>query len=232
MKNKFKSIFVFFVVFFVFVGKVSANNVFRIALTGGNCAGKSSCLVPLKEHFEAKGYNVRIINEVATEMYFQEGITAANSVSRYEYQKEIAKRQLKKEAEANSDILEVPKDKDSLIICDRGLLDGQAFMEDVDFFSILSELGMTESDARDRYDAVFHLISVARYNPDLYGSENNAARKEKIGDAIMVDDRLKNIWSFHRYYKVIENFPTFNEKVEKLIAAVEDFILKFGDNIA
>lgn len=210
---------------------VSASEIIKIAITGGNCAGKSMSLDYIKKYFEIKNYNVQILNEVATDMYVNEGITAANSNSRYDYQKEIAKRQIEIEEKFYSDLLKSKNENTSLIICDRGLLDGKAFMDDFDFSKILKELSISEKDIYKRYDAIFHLVSVAKVFPNLYRNEQNGnpARKEKIEEAKKVDDKLLTIWSLHPYHKVINTFPTMEEKIDNLISEIEKFLNKFKE---
>ena len=42
--------------------------IYKFALTGGTCAGKTTATTKLKNMFEEKGYNVFIVNETATEL--------------------------------------------------------------------------------------------------------------------------------------------------------------------
>ena len=62
------------------------NNITKIVLTGGSCAGKTECLNPLKEHFSQRGYSVYIVNEMATELILggiNPGKIGGKTISRY-----------------------------------------------------------------------------------------------------------------------------------------------------
>lgn len=56
-----------------------------------------------------------------------------------------------------------------MILCDRykfikqrGVLDGNAYMDELPWLAMLERLGLTVSQLRDnRYDAVIHLVSAA-----------------------------------------------------------------------
>lgn len=50
----------------------------------------------------------------------------------------------------------------SILLCDRGLIDGKAFMTDDQWARLLKELKFTEREIRDeRYDSVIHMVTAA-----------------------------------------------------------------------
>lgn len=50
----------------------------------------------------------------------------------------------------------------SVMLCDRGLLDGKAFLTDAEWDSLLKDLKFTEQEIRDkRYDSVIHMVTAA-----------------------------------------------------------------------
>ena len=52
--------------------------------------------------------------------------------------------------------------QDVVILIDRGLLDGKAFIDDEPWQALMDEMQMKEVEARDRrYDAVLHLVTAA-----------------------------------------------------------------------
>ena len=51
-------------------------------------------------------------------------------------------------------------------------------MTDLDFLRLCEELQTGEVELRDRYDAVFHLVTAAKGAIDAYTTANNAARRE------------------------------------------------------
>lgn len=65
-----------------------------------------------------------------------------------------------------------------LIVCDRGVLDSEAFLSELEFQFLMKEIGVNEIELRDNYDAVFHLVSAAKGAEQFYTLENNKARSE------------------------------------------------------
>ncbi len=52
--------------------------------------------------------------------------------------------------------------QDCVILCDRGLMDGSAYMSNESWLRLLDEVHLDPISARDaRYDAVFHLVTAA-----------------------------------------------------------------------
>lgn len=93
-----------------------------------------------------------------------------------------------------------------IILCDRGTMDGKAYISNQDWQIILDELSMTDIQLRDdRYDAVIHLITAADGAEEYY-SLNNAARYENnLEIAKKVDKNLQMAWLGHPYRLYIIN---------------------------
>ena len=54
------------------------------------------------------------------------------------------------------------ENKHSVLLCDRGLMDGSAYVNDEMWQAIMDEVGMSPSQLRDkRYDAVIHMTTCA-----------------------------------------------------------------------
>jgi hypothetical protein len=52
--------------------------------------------------------------------------------------------------------------RNCVILCDRGFMDGSAYVNPDDWSRLLTEMGLDPISARDsRYDAVFHLVTAA-----------------------------------------------------------------------
>lgn len=49
-----------------------------------------------------------------------------------------------------------------LIVCDRGLLDNKVYMNNLEFRTLMRDMGLTETEIRDQYDAIFHLSTAAK----------------------------------------------------------------------
>lgn len=63
----------------------------------------------------------------------------------------------------------------SVILMDRGLMDGAAFMGPEQWERLLKETGFTAHELRDnRYDAIVHMVTAAEGCPECYDYDNVA----------------------------------------------------------
>lgn len=192
-----------------------------IVITGGPCAGKSTAMSMIQEEFTKKGYTVFFIGESATEL-ITSGISRDTCRDEIEFQIPLFKIQREKEKiyreVANSILNKV------LIVCDRGLLDSKAFMEDLNFKFLLQKMGVNEVEVRDSYDAVFHLVTAANGAEKFYTLENNSARKETLEEARIIDNNLIAAWTGHPHYRIIDNSTDFEGKIKRLISEISSFL--------
>ena len=73
----------------------------------------------------------------------------------------------------------IAKKYEVVILIDRGLMDGSAYVDKDQWQGLLDELGVTTIQLRDqRYDAVIHLMTAADGAGDFYDSATNEARYE------------------------------------------------------
>ena len=100
------------------------------------------------------------------------------------------------------------------------MLDSKAYMEYADFLKVLKENGTTETEARDNYDAVFHLVTAAIGALEYYTTANNEARSESSEQAAALDTITRNAWLGHSHLRVIDNSTGFSDKIDRLIKEV------------
>ena len=143
----------------------------KIVLTGGPCAGKTSALSKIEEIFTEKGYKVLVVGESATEI-INSGIKKSVLKTKKDFQLAILRMQKAKEElyyEAASKM-----SNKVLIVCDRGTLDGKAYLPEVDFQYLMKVTNTNEIELRDNYDAVFHLVSAAKGAKEYYKKETQS----------------------------------------------------------
>ncbi|MBE5746356.1 MAG: helix-turn-helix domain-containing protein [Clostridiales bacterium] len=198
----------------------------KIVVTGGPCAGKSTAMAWLNEEFTKKGYTVLTIPETATELILG-GIAPWTCETVYDFQKAVFKLQLEKEMIFENIAKTLNKSK-ILIVCDRGLIDGKAYLNDLEFENLLSEFNLSDTTTKDRYDGVFHLVTAAKGAEEFYTLSNNKARTETIEEARVKDDKLISCWTGHSHFRVIENSSNFEDKMKKFI---EEISALLGDPI-
>lgn len=196
--------------------------IYKIAITGGPCSGKSTALSWLQSDFRKKGYMCLFVSETATDLILG-GITPTTIDDNYNFETAIMRHQIEKERifeEAAKHVVGYDK---VLIICDRGVMDCKAYMSELEFAHCLKALGTNEIALRDSYDAVFHLVTAADGAREFYNLQNKA-RRETIDEAIEADKRTLNAWVGHPHLRVIDNSTDFEKKMRRLVGEITDFL--------
>ena len=194
----------------------------KIVVTGGPCAGKTTALASIQTAFSRLGYKVITVPEPATE-FISNGVTPWECSSAEEYQWCQMKVQLVRERAFERAAQGMSSEK-ILIVCDRGMLDNRCYMTEEEFQRVIADLGCNEIELRDGYDAVFHLVSVAKGAEEFYGTESNGARYESLEEAAALDDRFIESWTGHPHLRVIDNSTDFEGKMKRLIAEISYFL--------
>lgn len=197
--------------------------IYKIVLTGGPCAGKTTALTRIREHFSSHGFRIYTVPEAAT-------ILLTNGLSFKEIppnqlfvaQSSMMKAQIALENTFES-IAASTGDK-AIIICDRGTIDSAAFISKTMWQALLDENNTTETKLYSRYDAVIHLVTVAIGAEQYYTLENNIARSETPEQSAAVDKRLREVWLGHPHLRVIDNSTGFDEKINRAITAISQVV--------
>ena len=195
----------------------------KIVITGGPCAGKTTALCKIQEHFSQLGYCVIFIPEAATEL-ITGGIAPWTLNTNLDYQLCLLQMQMQKEEIFEKAAEAIFGHDKILLVCDRGTMDNRAYMSDAEFSRALSALDLNVTELRDRYDAVFHLVSAAKGAEAFYTLADNAARTETVEEAAAIDDRLIAAWTGHPHLRVIDNATDFQSKLSRLIAEIASFL--------
>ena len=194
----------------------------KIVLTGGPCAGKSTGMSWIQNAFTQMGYHVVFLPETATELVTA-GIAPWNCGSNTDFQKCLMKLQIDKESLYDQAAKTIAQDK-VLVVCDRGTCDNFAYMNEEELKAVMDFVGSNEVDLRDRYDAVFHLVTAAKGAEEFYTTANNQARRESAADASILDDNTLAAWTGHPYLRVIDNSSNFEDKMKRLITEIAAFL--------
>ena len=215
----------------------------KIVLTGGPCAGKTTALVKIMEHFSSIGYKVFIIPELPT-LFLQAGMDYLTDNKDLFYEGE--KATLEMQIALEDKFLQMAKSvkQPVLIVCDRGTMDISAYMNPVLWNQIISDAKMNNEMLRSRYDAVLHLVSAADGAEQFYTTATNNKRTEGIELARILDKKVIQAWSEHPHLRVINNHEDFETKLERVLQefsdvleiprqAVEErkYIIRLKDNI-
>lgn len=191
--------------------------VYRVAVTGGPCSGKSSCMNSLRDTFTALGFRVYMVPEVAT-LLINGGLdfTCMTNEKRLTQQRVILQTIMMLE-DAFFELASFDQ-QPGLLLCDRGTMDGSAYCTPEQWKELLDSTGYTNEELRDvRYNAVIHLVTTAIGAESYYTTANNSARRESVGEASKLDRETRNAWKGHRMIYVVDNSTDFSGKVERVV---------------
>lgn len=198
--------------------------IYRVVLTGGPCAGKSTMLAFLQTKIPQRaGLKVFCVPEAAT-LLVGGGLewTDMNRERVIEYQLALLRTQMALE----NNFYQVARacGKPCLVVCDRGTMDGRAYCSEEDFNEILRRGGYTLEQLRDeRYDAVVHMVSAAIGAEDFYNYDN-PARFETVEAAKVADEHLRKMYLGHPKLRVFDNSTNFDRKLERVLDFIGDVI--------
>lgn len=178
-----------------------------IVVTGGPGAGKTAALELARRTFCS---HVAVLPEAASILFSggfwrhesREGKMAAQRAI-YHVQKEL-------------ETMALQEKKASVIICDRGTLDGLAYWPDSEE-SFFKTLGVTKEDELKRYSIVFHLrtpLLTEGYN------NQNPVRTEPADLAAIIDAKILEVWSTHPNRKILNSSIAFVDKAKNLLELI------------
>ena len=190
----------------------------RIVLTGGPCAGKTTALVRIIEHFSNLGFKVFTVPEVPT-MYSQGGWSYLTPNHDLYYEGELAILETQLALEDSFTRLAEVCTKPTFVVCDRGTLDISAYIDNAMWNDITGKCGTSTNELRDRYDAVLHLVSAADGAEQYYTVATNSARYEQANEeglrlARDLDKKVNKAWTGHTHLRVINNHDDFDTKLQ------------------
>ena len=121
-------------------------------------------------------------------------------------------------------IVQINTNEVCFVLCDRGLMDGSAYLSPEQWEVLLNELGLYEQDIKDyRYDLVIHLTTAADGAEAFYHVDNNKARSEDVTAAVELDKKVRQAWANHpNYYLITNDVKDFDSKMRQ----ARDYILK------
>lgn len=199
--------------------------VYKFVLTGGPCGGKSTSLTRLSSYLRERGFRVFLVPEAAT-LLFSNGASFADLPDEHaqgQFQVHLMQTQMHLE-DTFAGLAGLTR-KPSVLLCDRGLMDGAAYVSADQFARVLETNGLDVVTARDqRYNAVFHLVTAAEGAEKFYQRDNNLVRSETVEEARDLDGRLLKAWVGHHHLYVFDNKVGFEEKLQKIVARISQIV--------
>ena len=200
------------------------NDITKIVLTGGPCAGKTTALVRIIEHFSSLGFKVFTIPEVPT-LFTQAGMNYLTKNKGFFYEGEKATLEIQLALEDKFTRMAQECEEQCIIVCDRGTMDISAYMAPETWDEIIHAVGTSTPELRQRYDAVLHLVSAADGAEQFYTTANNAQRYEQMSEeglriARQLDKKVINAWTGHPHLRVINNNEDFDKKLNRVLKEI------------
>ena len=199
--------------------------IFKIALTGGPCAGKTTMLKNITEHLNEKGISNVVVPETATELIVNGVVPKGTNKSVKWFQDIVLRTQVFKEDMSKSYVSNMYYPASfAVMICDRGIIDGKAYLSNgKDFDDILKSNNLSYINTLDSYDLVVDLITLADCNKDLYNLDNEA-RTETKEQAIKLDRKTSNAWAMHRNLKIINTSVCIDEEASLIFKYIDELL--------
>ena len=192
----------------------------RVVVTGGPCSGKTEALEEVRAFLAGEGVRAIFVPEAATDLILA-GVAPWTCGSMKAFQVHVAKLELQREDDACNMAASQGID---LVVCDRGLCDGGAYLPADEYFDVLEEVGIDQETALSRYDAVFCLESLASFDPASYSCANNEARTETAEEAALVDERIRAAWDMHPRFTFVPCSDDFHAKVRALCGGLSQLV--------
>lgn len=140
----------------------------------------------------------------------------------FEFQREVVRMQLANE-ERFKRLTELRPGSRKVIICDRGVMDGKAYMDPELFDVLLREEKSSVIEMRDmRYDGILHLVTAADGAEEFYNLNNPARYETDLEEVRKLDKRTQAAWQGHEHWCAIPNRTNdakpipFDEKMDIL----------------
>ncbi|KAK7087600.1 hypothetical protein V1264_021630 [Littorina saxatilis] len=206
---------------------------YKVVLTGGPCGGKTTGQARLSTFFENLGWKVYRAPESA-HIYLGGGarFSDMSKEEAFSFQENIIKTMIMVENTFFG--LAEDRRQDVLLICDRGVMDGSAYLPREDWERMKAKNGWHEVDLRDnRYNQIVHMVSAASGAEAFYSLEGHETRKEGLESARKLDAITANAWVGHPYFDVVDNSTGFESKMSRMISIVCQRVgIDLGDRLA
>jgi predicted ATPase len=189
--------------------------IYRIVISGGPCGGKTTTLAEVSDRLRSRGYAVFVVPEAATLL-----ITGGAAVGEKTLEQLIAFQAslLRTQVALEDNFYRIARasSKPAILLCDRGVMDGRAYMSlhNWDVVKLRDE----------RYDLVIHMVTAANGAEKFYQLASNVARSESLDGARAVDKRTQNAWVGHPHFHILDNRTGFREKIERVFFVIAKFI--------
>jgi predicted ATPase len=192
----------------------------RIVLTGGPGGGKTTAADLFRREI---GERVVIVPEAAT-ILFQGGFPRSREPHAQRYAQRYAQTAIF-HVQRHIEDVQASLYPGRTLLCDRGTIDGAAYWpgEPDEYFAAV---GTTQEAELRRYDAVIFFESAAVGGSSIEGG--NPVRTETIEEAVVLDAKLRALWSRHPKFVLVSHNASFFKKISFSLAALESMVAQLA----
>eukprot|EP00985_Skeletonema_marinoi_P016499 scaffold8890_cov99-Skeletonema_marinoi.AAC.2 len=194
--------------------------IYKIVLTGGPCGGKTTSMARLSPYLRERGFEVITCPE-AFSLLVNNGMAFdyLSAVKGMDIVVQDTVMDMQIGMEDGFERVLRARGKPAVLLCDRGLMDGSAYMKEEDWNKLMQkrEIGCVSELREGRYNAVFHLVTAAEGAEEYYTLENNAVRTESPELARSLDSMTLNAWVGHPSLKIFDNSTDFETKMQRVV---------------
>ena len=184
----------------------------RVVLTGGPGGGKTTAADMYRREI---GDDVVVVPEAATLLYSGGFPRAGVDGVRRATQRAIYHVQV------NLEDAQFEHYRGRVLLCDRGTVDGAVYWPgDPDEY--FAHLGTTLEQELLRYDAVIFFETAAVGKISIEGG--NPIRIESLEEALILDQKLKNLWSKHPRFVFVPHDISFIKKVNSGLSELANIV--------
>lgn len=177
-----------------------------VVLTGGPGAGKTAVLEVVRREFCP---HVAVLPEAASILWTGGFPRRGTGPARRAAQRAIVKLQIELQR------MTIEEGHSSLILCDRGTLDGLAYWPGA-WADYLADLDTTRERELARYAAVIQMQPPTEAN----GYRMEGLRIETAAEAAAIDARIAQAWAGHPRHIVVRSEPDFLIKLTRTIELI------------
>jgi predicted ATPase len=190
----------------------------RIVVTGGPGGGKTTAADLFRREI---GERVVVVPEAATMMF-------SGGFPRYSETNAIhAAQRAIYHVQRNLEDIQAAKYPERALLCDRGTLDGAAYWpgQPDDFYA---EMNTSREAEHSRYDGVIFFESAAVGGLGIEGG--NPERRESLEEAAALDAKLRDLWSAHPRFVLVQHNPSFFKKISFALAILDEMVTTLLDD--
>jgi predicted ATPase len=201
--------------------------VYKIVLTGGPCGGKTTSLARISSFLRERGFEVMTVPE-AFSILVSNGMSMNYfaTIQGFEPFVQGSVMDLQRNLEDGFENVLRSTGKPSVILCDRGLMDGAAYCSKEQWGAVLHQKNIKSNcDIREgRYNAVFHLVTAAEGAEQYYTLDNNVVRTETAEEARKLDAMTQAAWVGHPNLYAFDNSTNFEGKLQRIVDATAKLV--------